>query len=102
VAEPGRRVLPERLVLLEHLVLLERPVLPERRDVLESCRARRPRDAWQKAEYRLALRVVSVERVAPLQALLPLPQEQADESGLLQARSPQAPRASQPAAPLQV
>jgi hypothetical protein len=102
VAEPGRRVLPGHLVLPERPDVLERPVLPERRDVLESCRAQRPRDASQKAEYRLALPVVSVERVAPLQALLPLPQEQADESGLLQARSPQAPRASQPAAPLQV
>ena len=76
MAEPGRRVLPGHLVLPERPDVLERPVLPERRDVRESCRARRPRDAWQKAAYRLALRVVSVERVEQLQEVLPLPQAQ--------------------------
>src|SRR5260370_31259412 len=78
----------------------ERLVLPARRDVLEQRRARRPRDAWQKAVYLTVPRAGLVQRVAPLwqQALLALLQAKADESELLQA---QALRVRQ-AAPLQV
>src|SRR5882762_6517248 len=52
----------------------ERLVLPARRDVLEQRRARRPRDAWQKAVYLTVPRAVLVQPVAPLsqQALLAL------------------------------
>jgi len=57
----------------------ERPVLPARRDVRE----RQRRDAWQKAVCRTVLRVVLVQPVAPLLALLALLQAQVDESELL-------------------
>src|SRR6266850_1219646 len=65
----------------------ERLVLPARRDVLEQRRARRTRDAWQKAVYLTVPRAVLVQPVAPLsqQALLALLQAKADESELLQA-----------------
>jgi len=56
----------------------ERLVLPARRDVLERRRARRLRDAWQKAVY------LTVPRVVLVQAVLALLRAQADESELLQ------------------
>jgi 2-succinyl-5-enolpyruvyl-6-hydroxy-3-cyclohexene-1-carboxylate synthase len=97
MAEPERRVLPGR------------PVLPaRRRDVLESCRAPRLRDAWQKAAYRMApqvsevLRVELMQRVAPLQSVLAIQQARADESELLQGQSLRVRQASRLAAPLQV
>jgi len=74
----------------------ERLVLPARRGV----RAQRPRDAWQKAVCRAVLRrVVPVQRVAPLPALL---QAQADESELLPGQSLRVQQASRPAATLRV
>jgi hypothetical protein len=75
----------------------ERLVLPERRDV----QAQRPRDAWQRAVYRRVLRIVPVQRVAPLQLLLALLPAQADESELLPGQSLQVQQASWPAATLQ-
>src|SRR5260370_39062538 len=67
----------------------ERLVLPARRDVLEQRRARRPRDAWQKAVYLTVPRAVLGQPVGPLsqQALLALLQAKADESELLQAQA---------------
>ena len=97
MAEPERRVLPGRPVLAAR-----------RRDVLESCRAPRLRDAWQKAAYRMApqasevLRVELMQRVAPLQSVLAIQQAQADESELLQGQSLRVRQASRLAAPLQV
>jgi hypothetical protein len=79
-----------------------------RRDVLESCRAPRLRDAWQKAAYRMApqvsevLRVELMQRVAPLQSVLAIQQARADESELLQGQSLRVRQASRLAAPLQV
>ncbi len=97
MTEPERRVLPGR------------PVLAARcRDVLESCRAPRLRDAWQKAAYRMApqasevLRVELMQRVAPLQPVLAIQQARADESELLQGQSLRVRQASRLAAPLQV
>src|SRR6267378_900112 len=49
----------------------ERLVLPARRDVLEQRRARRPRDAWQKAVYLTVPRAVLVQPVAPLSQQAP-------------------------------
>jgi|SRR6267143_1051354 len=80
----------------------ERLVSPARRDVLERRRARRPRDAWQKAVYLTVLRVVLVQPVATLQELLALLQAQSDESELLQEQSLRVQQALRPAAPLQV
>ena len=82
----------------------ERLVLPARRDVLEQRRARRPRDAWQKAVYLTVPRAVLVQPVAPLsqQALLALLQAKADESELLQAQALRVRQAWRLAAPLQV
>jgi hypothetical protein len=80
----------------------ERLVLPARRDVLEQRRARRLRDAWQKAVYLAVPRVVLVQPVAPLQALLAALRAQADGSELLQAQALRVQQASRPAAPLQV
>ena len=57
----------------------KRLVLPARRDV----RGQLLRDAWQKAVCRTVLRVVLVQPVAPLLALLALLQAQVDESELL-------------------
>ena len=57
----------------------KRLVLPAHRDV----RGQQLRDAWQKAVYRTVLRIVLVQRVAPLLALLALLQAQVDESELL-------------------
>src|SRR6267378_504665 len=78
----------------------ERLVLPARRDVLEQRRARRLRDAWQKAVYLTVLRVVLVQPVAPPQELLAVLQAQADESELAQALRER--QALRQAAPLQV
>jgi len=64
----------------------ERPILSERRDALRSCLAQRPRDAWRKAGYRLTLRAVLVQQVAPPRALPAHRRAHADESGLLQAQ----------------
>jgi len=82
----------------------ERLVLPARRDVLEQRRARRPRDAWQKAVYLTVPRAVLVQPVAPLsqQALLALLQAKADESELLQAQALRVQQAWRLAAPPQV
>ena len=86
----------------------ERLVLPGRRDVRERHRVQTPRDAWLKAVYRMVpqvsdvLRVVLLQRVAPLQSLLVLLQAQADELELLPARLSRVQQASRPAAPLQV
>jgi len=82
----------------------ERLVLPARRDVLEQRRARRPRDAWQKAVYLTVPRAVLVQPVAPLsqQALLALLQAKADESELLQAQALRVRQAWRLAAPPQV
>ena len=64
----------------------ERLILPERWDALESCLAQRPRAAWRKAGYRLALRAVLVQQVAPLRALPAHLRAHAHESGLLRAQ----------------
>src|SRR5258706_1715878 len=82
----------------------ERLVLPARREVLEQRRARRPRDAWQKAVYLTVPRAVLVQPVAPLsqQALLALLQAKADESELLQAQALRVRQAWRLAAPPQV
>jgi hypothetical protein len=64
-----------------------------RRDVRELRRARRPRDAWQKAVYRMVLRVV------PLPALLAFLEAQADEPDLLPGQSLLVRQASRLAAP---
>src|SRR5260370_32601571 len=75
------------------------------RDVLESWRAPRLRDAWQKAAYRMApqasevLRVELMQRVAPLQSVLASQQARADESELLQGQSLRVRQASRLAAP---
>jgi len=74
----------------------ERPVLPARRDVRE----RQLRDAWQKAVCRTVLRVVPVQRVAPLQLSLAL--LQVDGSELLPGQSLRVQQASRPAATLRV
>src|SRR5260370_27830812 len=85
----------------------ERLVSLARRDVREWHRAQRPRDAWLKAVYRMVpqvsdvLRVVRMQRVAPLQELSAVLQAQADESELLQGQSLRVRQASQPAAALQ-
>ena len=73
----------------------ERLVLPACRGV----RAQRPQDAWQKAVCRVLRRVVPVQRVAPLPALL---QAQADESELLPGQSLRVQQASRPAVTLRV
>ena len=75
----------------------KRLVLPARRDV----RGQQLRDAWQKAVYRTVLRVVLLQRVAPLLALLALLQAQVDESELLPGQSLRVP-ASRQAATLRV
>src|ERR1700687_3684377 len=80
----------------------ERLVLQALRDVPERCRARRPRDVWQKAVYLAVLWVVLAQPVAPQQALLAALRAQADESELLQAQALRERQASRPAAPLQV
>jgi len=76
----------------------KRLVLPARRDV----RGQQLRDAWQKAVYRTVLRVVLLQRVAPLLALLALLQAQVDESELLPGQSLRVQQASRPAATLRV
>ena len=76
----------------------KRLVLPARRDV----RGQQLRDAWQKAVYRTVLRVVLLQRVAPLLALLALLQAQVDGSGLLPGQSLRVQQASRPAATLRV
>ena len=75
----------------------KRLVLPARRDV----RGQQLRDAWQKAVYRTVLRVVLLQRVAPLLALLALLQAQVDEPELLPGQSLRVP-ASRQAATLRV
>ena len=80
----------------------ERPVLPTRRDVRARRRAQQLRDAWQMAVYRTVLRVVPMQRVAPLQLLLAPLQAQADESELLPEQSLRVQRASRLAATLRV
>src|SRR5260370_28572609 len=76
------------------------------RDVLESCRAPRLRDAWQKAAYRMAaeasegLRVELMQRVAPLQPVLAIRQARACESELPQGASLRVRRGALRAAPL--
>ena len=86
----------------------ERLVSLARQDVRERCRVQTPRDAWLKAVYRMVpqvsdvLRVVLMQRVAPLPELLALLQAQADESELLPGRLSRVQQASRPAAPLQV
>jgi hypothetical protein len=79
----------------------ERPVLPTRRDVRARCRAQQLRDAWQKAVCRTVLRVVPMQRVAPLQLLLALLPAQADESELQPGQSLRVQQASRPAPTLQ-
>ena len=80
-----------------------RLVLLARRDVLEQRRARRPRDARQKAVYLTTVpRAVLVQPVAPLQALLAVLRAQAHGSELLQAQALRVQQALRPAAPLQV
>jgi hypothetical protein len=80
----------------------ERPVLPTRRDVRARRRAQQLRDAWQMAVYRTVLRVVPMQRVAPLQLLLAPLQAQADESELLPEQSLRVQQASRLAATLRV
>src|ERR1700687_5781597 len=82
----------------------ERLVLSARRHVREQRRARRLRDAWQKAVYLAVPLVVLVQPVVPLsqQALLALLQAKADESELLQAQALRVRQAWRLAAPPQV
>jgi len=87
---------PERLLSL---------ALP---DVQKQYRARRPRDAWQKAVYRLVPWAGQVQSIEPvwqiswLRAMLPLPQARAGEWELPQVQWPLAQQASPQPAPLQV
>ena len=74
----------------------KRLVLPAHRDV----RGQQLRDAWQKAVCRTVLRVVPVQRVAPLQLSLAL--LQVDGSELLPGQSLRVQQASRPAATLRV
>jgi hypothetical protein len=80
----------------------ERLVLPTRQDVRARRRAQQLRDAWQKAVCRTVLRIVLVQRGAPLQLLLAPLQAQADDSELLPGQSLRVQQASRLSAPLKV